>query len=187
MKKNLFIGFIFFLLMIENVYALVGFGTYVPYYRSAQTSAEKEKQSVAFNPYVSVHSIIPVGASQSFMPEFGMVFHRKELSYTKNTIFALFHLGYEPVPKTYLRYGLGFFATRISGDGGLTQRNNGGDTSNFGLAGDAEMSYNFTVDFGVENFLGPQISVRAETYIYAIMSSVQRQYSYAVSINYYMQ
>jgi hypothetical protein len=82
-----------------------------------------------------------------------------------------------------LRYGLSTFMTKIGGDGGTVQLNNGAGTSTFYVPSETKTTYMTTLDLGGE-FALPLVALRLDLQMMGFASSDKRNLSYMLSVNF---
>jgi len=157
----------------------------VPFGFSTQKDISGEKNKTTFHPMFTVNGVFNAMYGHVFLPELGVVFHRKKNDeIKKKTIFILFDVGYQVLPSIVLRYGVGTFMTRIGGDGGTIEMPNGLGTSSFAMPDESVTSYNFTFDFGFEHAFDRNYVFKFEGYLFGILKEESRKLSYSVSLNY---
>ncbi|MCP4912137.1 MAG: hypothetical protein GY909_03375 [Oligoflexia bacterium] len=185
MKKIVIVLSLLFL-SLES-FALVNVGGYVPFGRSTQKEVDGTRNTLDLDPMISFNTIIPMIWSQLFMPEAGFVFHSSGVDgASKRTTFLLLDFGYQFMPKFVFRYGVGTFITRIKGDGGVKQMQNGFGTDPFYLPSKSSKSYNTTLDLGVEYGVDANYALRFQTYMFSPFGSKSRKLSYSFSLSYYL-
>lgn len=184
--KKLFIALFLLSITIET-YALVNVGGYVPFGRSTQKEIDGTRNTFDLDPMISFNTFIPIPFGQLFMPEAGFVFHSSGIDgASKRTTFLLLDFGYQFYPKLIFRYGLGTFITRIKGDGGVKQMQNGFGTDPFYLPSKSSKSYNTTLDLGIEYGVDANYALRFQTYMFSPLNSESRKLSYSFSLSYYL-
>jgi hypothetical protein len=167
---------------------VVSIGSYSPSVGQYQDDAEGNTASFTFNPYLSLTTKIPVLFPQFYaMPELGYVFNKVESSeeYKKRTIYVLYNFGYEFYPQFFFRFGIGTFITKIGGEGGAKEQNNGASTATFYLPGESVSSYNSTLNLGGEVSLLEGFATRADVYIFQLLESERREISFSIGLTYY--
>lgn len=169
-----------------KVYAIgLGIGTYVPTIARYQDSNDGSRDSFQFNPYFSVTTYWRVFGNHFLAPELGMAFHTgTEEEYSKRTTSAFWHLAWQFHPKFLLRYGLGTFWTRLSGDGEEVELPNGSSTATFYAPTESATSFNSTLDFGIEYITTNHWGSRLDFFIQQPFSSNRRAVSYLLSMVY---
>ncbi len=182
---KIFIPF-FMMLFVLNSYAIgIGIGTYVPTMSRYQDDIDGSRDSFQFNPYFSVTTYWKIFDSHFLAPELGMAFHTgTEEEYSKRTMSAFWHLAWQFNPKFLLRYGLGTFWTRISGDGEEVELPNGSSTATFYAPTESATSFNTTFDIGVEYITTQNWGSRFDLFILQPFSSNRRGVSYLLSMVY---
>lgn len=175
-----------FLLLIFSfeVFAIgIGMGTYVPTAGRYQNEVDGSRQYLQINPYISVTNYWRLFGEHFLAPELGMAFHTgTEDEYSKRTTVILWHAAWRFNDRLLLRYGLGTFWTRISGDGEEVVMPNGNSTATFYAPTESATSYNSTLDIGIEYVVGQQWGARADFFILQPFSSERRGVSYLLSM-----
>ncbi|GAB4025382.1 MAG: hypothetical protein Fur0010_28600 [Bdellovibrio sp.] len=183
MKKYFVLASLLFSL---NSYALVGLGGYVPFGLSTRDSADGGVSTFAFDPALTLNHVMPFFLGQLFMPEIGHVFHGEgKDGHSKKTIFGLLDFGYQIQTGLVLRYGLGTFLTKISGDGGAVELNNGTSTKTFYRPSKSVTSWNTTLNGGIEWAFNSNYASRFELFMFDFLAST-RKFSYILNITYYL-
>lgn len=181
-----FLNILLFSLLIENCFALVGVGTYVPFAGSIQTDTKGKKNYTDFMPYICVNQIFPITGNFYIQPEFGYVFPRKEEGdHTRSATFILANVSYRLPTDTFILSGLGTFYHKVTSKATAVDVNNGSGMATFYRPGGSVTAYNSTVNFGVEQLFLKNYSARFEGFILEILSSNRRKFSYTLSANYY--
>jgi len=164
----------------------VGAGAHVPFGLSTQKDKEGGTSALNFQPSVFASGLFPAPLGHLYMPELGFIFYTGlENDYSKRTTYILMDVGYKFSANFLLRYGFGIFATRISADGKALTLPNGSSTSTFYQPSEAVTTYNVTWNLGIESALSSNWSARFEVYLYEILSSVKRDFSYTLNATYY--
>ena len=178
---------LFLTIFPKQIPAMVGIGGYVPFGFSTQKESNGDTNATTFHPMVSLNGIVTSIFGQLFVPELGLVEHLGEYDeYRKRTIFVLFDLAYVVNDSFLLRYGVGTFMTRISGDGGSVELNNGNTTQTFYRTSESITSYNTTLDFGMELAYNKNYAFKLEGYLFGLFDANSRKISYSLSLNYYL-
>ncbi len=174
------------LLPIKSM-ALLNVGGYVPFGLSTQKTEDGGKNTFSFKPLIAVNTVMPIpNMSHVFLPEFGYIPQGKEADeYKKSTMYFLLDVGYMITDRFLLRYGLGTFMTKVSGDGAAIQLPNGSGTATFFRPNKGETSWNTTLDLGVEYAIDANNAARIETYLFSWLSSA-RKFSYSLTYVYYL-
>tara|TARA_B100000029_G_scaffold356530_1_gene349330 strand:- start:862 stop:1452 length:591 start_codon:yes stop_codon:yes gene_type:complete len=182
-RKKMKLFFVILFLVPTLSYSSFNFGTYVPYFLKAQTSKEADTTKIAFNPFASYDYNLFTIWSQKFNPEAGFVYHfdAKDNS-THQTIFLLYNFEYDWSSSFALRYGLGTFLNRISGDGSTVTLNNGESTSDFYAPSELQTSYTSSLNFGFKLNVSPKWLLRFDTQVMRFASSTKRSFSYLLSV-----
>ncbi|TNE98071.1 MAG: hypothetical protein EP326_10450 [Deltaproteobacteria bacterium] len=179
--------------------ALVGFG-HMTKFAGSWTNNQDGSQESYFDlwPYLSVHELFPIWGDVLFQPEFGMTL--KKSSYgddetyngsgdeasKRQLMFLHLNFMYRNSSPVQFKGGVGFFMTKISGEGGAVTRRNGASDATYYLPSESVTSYNNTLNLGIESFLFPKTSFELETYVWDILASESRRFSFSIGLNYYL-
>jgi len=181
-RMIIFLGFF----LSFNINATVSLGGYVPFGLSTQTSADGGANTFGFDPVVSINHIIPMFWGELFMPEFGLVLNGEgKDGYDKKTLFFLLDFGHRFTSGLVGRYGLGTFMTKISGDGGAVELNNGTSTATFYRPSKSVTSWNTTLNGGLEWAFDANYAMRFELFMFDFLAST-RKFSYILNLTYYL-
>jgi len=166
----------------SNLYAVVSIGGFV-LHPGTQKDVDGARNTFSFAPMIGFNTVLPAFWGQLFVPEVGLILNGSEADeYSKNTLFVLFDLGSNLADKIIFRYGLGWFLTKISGNGEIIVGDNGtGYAPNKSIT-----SYNITWNAGLEYAHNNHYAVKLEGYLFQPLSSQQRHLSYSLSLNYYL-
>lgn len=170
-------------------HALVTVGGYVPFGLSTQKTADGKRNTFTLKPSLGLNTSMPLkGIKHFFLPELGLALSGTpdNEDYTKTTVYALMDLGYPMTSSSLLRYGAGVFATVIKGKGGSVRRRNGTGTDTFARPSKTTISYNMTLNLGLEQQLYKSWSLRLETFVFSMFNNRARDISYMATINYYL-
>ena len=127
-------------------------------------------------------------------PEVGLIFDSSEMEdeYQRSTIYILYDLAWEWKKNIFLRYGIGTFIDKISGNGGTKSQRNGGSYMNFPKPSGEAYSYTSSINLGIEYQLKYRGGVlespnfrpmfRIETHTFSPLSSSQRAFSISVNM-----
>ncbi len=188
MRQLFALIFISFLMSTSSVQAkwALGAGAHVPFGLSTQKDKEGGTSALNFQPSIFASGFFPAPMGHLFMPELGYIYYTGlKNDYSKSTLYLLIDVGYKLNANFLLRYGFGIFGTTISADGQALTLANGNSTSTFYQPSESMTSYNVTWNLGIESAINSNWSLRFETFIYEIMSSVKRDISYTFNITYY--
>lgn len=176
----------FSLFLSIKVHAVgLAFGTYVPTANRYQDAADGSRDAFQINPYFAVNHYFKVFENHFFTPELGMAFHSgTEDEYSKRTTVILWHAGWRFTERLVLRYGMGTFWTRISGDGEEVELPNGTSTATFYAPTESSTSYNSTLDLGIEFVSAPNTTLRFDFFFVQPFKSNERALSYLLSMVY---
>ncbi len=168
--------------------AIFTVGDYVPFGPSTQGSVTGSSNTLSFNPMIGVNTKIQTPwYGQVFLPELDIVFNTGEKDgYSKRTYLISADFGYNLNPMLMLRYGTSTIITSISGDGGVVYLNNGNSVDDFYQPDQSSLSWNQTLNLGVDGIINSTYSLRFETYIFSLFNSKARQVSYSLSLLVYM-
>ncbi len=187
------------LVWATNAPALVGVG-HMTKFAGSWTSNQDGSQESYFNPwpYLSVHELFPVMNNILFQPEFGLTLKKSsygdEDTYNgsgdeaskRQLMFLHLNFMYRNSSPVQFKGGVGFFMTKISGEGGAVTRRNGASDATYYLPSETVTSYNNTLNLGIESFLLPKTSIEFESYTWDILSSESRRFSFSLGLNYYL-
>lgn len=178
---------LFLILLPLQSHAIINIGGYVPFGLSTQKDEDGGNNALSFKPMIGVNTVMPIqGFNHVFLPEIGIIPQGKEADeYKKSTLYFLLDVGYLLSSKLVLRYGIGTFLTKISGDGQPLELPNGTETSTFYRPKEGETSWNTTLNLGLEMAITPESAVRLESYMFSWLSSA-RKFSYSLSYVHYL-
>lgn len=185
----LIIFFVFiFSFYSSEAYCLVTVGGYVPFGPSTQRTPSGSSNTLSFDPMLGVNTkFLTPWFNQIFLPEIDLVLHTGEKDgYSKRTYLLTADFGYELNSMLMIRYGTSTVITQISGDGGVVYLNNGNSTDAFYRPDKSNVSWNQTLNLGIDGIINPSYTLRFETYIFSLFNSKSRQASYALSFIYYL-
>lgn len=189
MKKEF--SFILFMLLIPFYSQANGFwlgaGTLTHNFLHSQTDKTGKTNKFDFFP------IVLAGATWSsplqgisFSPGIGYAKMLKSKDNTKKSEIVLqYHLSQRIFNGVQFRYGFSTYITKVSGDGGTVQLNNGNSTSTFYVPEKTSTSYTGSLDLGAEAFMLQNISMRLQFSILRFLSSDKRKVTHLLSANYY--
>ncbi len=165
----------------------IGAGTVTHNFLSAQTGKTDGKKTIDLYPTVLIGGLLPGFFSGiSLAPGIGYAKSLNSKDKTsKNEIILQYHLAQNIFNGVQIRYGFSTFITKISGDGGTTELNNGNSTSTFYVPENSSTSYTSSLDLGGEAFMLHSTSLRLQFSITKFLSSEQRKVSNLVTVNYY--
>jgi hypothetical protein len=168
-------------------HSLIGLNSYSPQVGTYQNDRLGGTESFSFNPGIAFNMLRQWSGNHYFAPEIGFVSHDVAVDdYSKSTTYILYDIAYAFSKSMYLRYGLGNFMTKISGDGGERELNNGTGTSTFYLPAEDSQSYNTTLNLGLEFKVRETISFRGEFFIFSPLSG-DRNVSFLMGMNWYLK
>ena len=183
--KLIFLSFL--LLVSSKIHAVgIGMGTYVPTTNRYQNEPDGSRDFFQLNPYFSITHYFQIFTDHFLAPELGMAFHSNtEEEYSKRTTIILWHAAWRINDRTLLRYGVGTFWTRISGDGEeVTLPNGANGSATFYAPTESATAYNSSLDIGVEFITGPNWGARADVFVLQPFDKDQRAVSYILSMVY---
>ncbi len=188
MKK--IITSLFFITSI-NLYAAnglwVGAGTVTHNFLSAQTGKSDGKKTIDLYPAVFLGGLFPGFFSGiSLAPGIGFAKSLNSKDKTSKSEFILqYHLAQNIFNGVQIHYGFSTFITKISGDGGTTELNNGSSTATFYIPEKSSTSYTSSLDLAGEAFMLYSTSLRLQFSITQFLSSEKRKVSNLLTVNYY--
>ena len=162
-------------------------GGYVPFASAMQLEGDGGLNTFSFAPAWGVGGSVPLEEIESrFAPMLGAVFHDSGAGgdYKKSTLYFLADLEMDWGSSWYFRYGVGFFATFINGEGGVVSRENGMEQIDFSRPARNTISYNMALDFGWDYYLSRRWFVRSETFIFSLWDGHSREISYMLVLGY---
>ena len=162
-------------------------GGYVPFASSMQLEREGGSNTFSFSPVWGVGTSIPLEEiKNNFAPMLGAVFHKTGAGddYKKSTFYLLGDLEMEWNSSWYFRYGVGFFATLIQGEGGVVLRENGDEQIEFHRPARNIITYNMALNLGWDYHFSRRWFVRMEASIFSILNSHARNMSYMLVLGY---
>ena len=170
----------------------ISVGSYTPTIDVQKETGERDL--FQFNPFLAVGFSWRMMGNHFFVPQVGLA---KDFSidddygdYSKTTLFFLWDFSYLLVKGLVVRYGLGTFLTRISGDGGEVTVPNGHSTATAYRPEQAITSYSTTLNLGLE-YIGQAawankyMGLRAEGHLFSFLDSESRSLGYTLSLVYY--
>lgn len=175
-----------------SAHGIVGVGTLTPFFGTYQKDLDGSSENLfSLNPYITLNEQFRMVGSHLFVPEFGFVLPDSSTdsgdASKRSMIFILWNFAWEMFPNFNLKYGVGTFWTRISGDGGQITTPNGTGTTTAFLPNDSVKSYNSTINLGLEVKLRPRLSGKLEIYTWEPFDSDGRRFNIALGANYYLQ
>lgn len=136
-------------------------GTYVPYFKKAQTDAGGDTKFLEINPSIGFGMQFNTPWGHFFTPEIGYVMHRNTIdNVEKHTIYILYGFAMRITNTFLFRYGLGTFQETQTGGGGAIYLNNGNGYTAFYEPSEEITTYNTNLLLGVELFTDPKISIK---------------------------
>ena len=162
-------------------------GGYVPFASSIQDDARGGVNTFSFAPALGVGTSVPLeGIGSDFSPEVGVAFHESGAGddYKKSTLYVLGDFEMEWGGAWSLRYGLGFFATFIQGQGGKAWRKNGDGQDEFSRPSRNSMSYNLALDLGWDYRISPRWFLRMEMFVFSLWDDRARDLGYLLVLGY---
>lgn len=144
--------------------------------------------SVVFevNPFVSVSTVYAFRRNHFILPEIGLVHHTGQADNSRvRTFFILYHLGYRFSQNMMLRYGIGTFATRISGKGGTVSLRDGDQQRDFAVPDTSQTTYTSTFNLGSEYRVNSNWAIKFDGLLMGALDSDKRNLSYMLSTAYY--
>lgn len=178
------IGFLFLLipLKVKAYDTTLSLGNLCEYVGKIQTDDNGSTNTCEFNPYVAGSIDFSVKPQFVLSPEIGLSMpkHGRDENINKMTFFLLANTKYK-FSMFHLISGLGFFYTRISGNGGTEDLNNGLGISSFPLPDSTVYSRNFILNLGVGMDFSKEWSADVHTYVFNLLKSEDRAFSIAIN------
>ena len=168
----------------ESKYMLGGYAAF-PF--SIQDESDGSVNPHAFAPSLAIGTTIDVEElNNHFAPTFGAAFHGSGAGedYTKSTLYFLADMEMDWGNNFFFRYGAGFFATFLNGDGGGVRRKNGDEYAEFYRPARSVISYNIALDVGWEYHFHERWFVRLETFVFSLWDDKARDISYMLVLGY---
>lgn len=181
----------FFLFFIQEAFCLVSVGHMSPFLgRWQEDTSGTTSSAFDLHPYIAFNTKTPIFGSHLFFPELGYVFpkssHDQDSPTKRSTLYLLYNLGYPIMEGTYLKYGLGTFITKISGQGGTVTRRNGSSSREFDVPSETVSSYNTTLNLGIEIFPSESYSAKIEGHLWNFFNSDNRSVNFNIGFSYYL-
>lgn len=152
----------------------------------SQGDEEGNRDTFSFHPKLSISSILPLSSGQYFSPELGLIkYVGLDDEYSKITFFSHANLVYKSNHTLLYKYGVGIFATKISGEGGEITIRNGDDYAIAYRPDESISTYMASLNFSVE-YPMPFYSFGLETYLFSPFSSLERSLSYSLTFTYFL-
>ncbi len=165
----------------------VGFhvGSLTEFVGAVQVDDRGTKENFTLNPFLGFSTDVNLNNSWTWVPEINWVLPREAGDgITKNLFMVRADFAWEASDLYRLRIGTSLMVNNIRGQGGTKRMNNGSGTSEFYVPAESRTSVNNTLDLGGELFM-EDFSLRFQTFIYALLRSDRRQYSYTLTLSYY--
>lgn len=178
--------FTFFLQVARGYDVTASLGNLCEFIGKIQTDESGDTNFCGFNPYLAATFDYPLSPQFILSPEAGFSFPKKgrDENISKMTTFILANAKYR-FSMFHLLAGAGLFFTRISGDGGEQELNNGNTTSSFPMPDSTVYSRNFIVNLGAGINFTPKWSADFHTFIFNLLESEDRAYSVAINGTYH--
>lgn len=184
----------------------LGVGNYTEFVGDIQVNTEADTNKFDFVPYLNTNLELRLYKSFSWRPELAMTLPKSEESDAiKTTVYMIrSDFAYSLSAFKFL-IGPGYFVTKISGDGGTMQLNNGTNgNQTFYLPSETSYASNYTLDIGVEVRFDANksksnkrkrknikinttdsIGFKAQAHVFSLLNSEKRQWAYTISLNYF--
>src|SRR5690606_9913906 len=137
------------------------------------------------NPFLGFSTDVMITPEWTWIPEINWVLPREAgEGVTKNLIMLRTDAAWRGSDWWRLRIGTSLMVNNIKGEGGKKKMNNGSGTADFYVPSESRTSVNNTLDLGAEAFV-EDFGFRFQTFIYSLLRSDRRQYSYTLTLSYY--
>ena len=178
-----------------------GFGNLPQFPGEIQTTVEGETNGFEFTPYLQGglrYEVIKSIPELTLLSELILAPREtRDPNISKFTFMTLFSAAYAfndigiigtsySIPWIDFKIGTGFSITRISGDGGTQDLNNGSSSDAFPLPFEPSFTRNVIVSAGAEIAPINSLSFRSDIHIYNIHESESRATSYIISAHYHL-
>ncbi len=173
-----------------NLYAAspywVGFGNLTHNFLSAQNDEKGGKKVFEAGP------VFLFGASFPFLftdlyasPAVGYAkFFTKDKT-SRSEIILQYHFNQMLFSSLMLRYGFSNYITKISGEGGTLELNNGTSTATFYVPEESKTTYTASLDIGTEFIFSADYAARFQVSVMRFLSSERRRVSHMLTLNYF--
>jgi hypothetical protein len=125
----------------------------------------------------------------SLVPEFGLLWPfgtTDDENTHKYSYFFNGHLAYSFLERYMISLGTGMYLTTIKGDGGTATLPNGDGYTSFPVPNGASTTRNIVAILGGQSFIfKKEWSVKAQVYAFNVLSSLNRSFSYTLSVQYH--
>lgn len=186
MRKITVLIALFFSLQANAAY--LGFGGFSAFPFSTQTDVDGSASILAVDPVLTLGGVLGEFWGHKFVPEIGYSMSLGEVDgYDKSTFYILFDLANNIGGDFLLRYGIGWFNTSVGGDGAMITINNGSGYATAYRPGESTTSYNVTLNLGAETRLNSDATMRLEGYLFEFLDSEKLDFSYTLTINYFLK
>lgn len=158
-------------------------------YNGSPVSTQKDKTGsrdpYSISPQFLINGKFSSNSVWYFLPEWNFISATTESNdYTKQIHRFALMAGYRPFDHLMFRFGGSLFVTKISGEGGNVAIINGASTSTYYRPRDANESYNFTADVGLEYGFRNNFSLRSDLNVWQVLDSESRDLSFSLSAHY---
>ena len=164
----------------------VSVGSLCEYYKTYQIDENGAKNGCSFLPLIAGSIDYNLTSNFTITPQLGFTMPKSGVDENINrmTMFTLINAKFKT---KYVNFfgGTGFYITRISGPGGEAELNNGGGSDSFPLPDEAVYSRNFIVNLGLGVNINKEISTELYTYIFNASESLERAYSFGITLSYH--
>lgn len=157
-------------------------GNLCEYVGKIQTDEDGSTNICSFNPYIASSLDFEMKKSFLISPEIGITMPRsgRENGISKMSLFTLANIKYLTTSYHFIG-GLGLFFTRISGNGGSADLNNGTGVTSFPMPDSAVYTRNFIINLGAGTDFNKEWGADIHTYIFNALTSIDRAFSIAIN------
>jgi hypothetical protein len=161
-------------------------GNLCEYIGQIQIDDNGTKNKCTFNPYIAGAIDYPLSNQLILSPEYGFSAPKsgRDENITKMSLFALANVKYK-FSSMHLIGGLGYFITRIQGDGGEEELQNGNSTVSFPLPDTTAYSVNLILNLGLGFDFNKDWSADLHSFVFNTLTTEDRAYSFALNGTYH--
>ncbi len=164
----------------------VGIGNLTHNFLSAQNDEKGGKKVFEAGPVFLVGASFPFLFSGMYAsPAVGYAkFFTKDQT-SRSDIIIQYHLSQLLFPSMMLRYGFSNYITKIGGDGGTLELNNGSSTATFYIPEESKSTFTASMDIGTEFIFSAEYTARLQVSVLRFLSSERRRVSHMLTFNYF--
>lgn len=177
----------FLFVPMANSYDVTGtFGNLCEYIAQVQTDEKGSSNLCQFTPYLAGSFDYPLSSEWILSPQLGFSIPQsgRDENIKKMNLFLLANTKYQ-LSSFHFTAGPGLFFTRLSGNGGTEELNNGTGMTSFPLPDRTIFTRNFILNLGMGVDFHRYWSADLQTYIFNLLTSEDRAFSIAVSGTYH--